>query len=112
MLNVGIGSAIGAVLRYLLTQLWKKQQRNWPLATLLINVSGAFLLGLLTGRLAANSSTMLFLGTGILGGYTTFSTFNTEMVALIDEHRWGSFWLYLIASYGGGLVAAWIGMQL
>lgn len=111
MIAVGCGSAVGAVLRYLLTQLWKRRQIDWPLATLLINVSGAFLLGLLTGQLAAGSLAMRFWGVGVLGGYTTFSTFNTEMVAMVDEHRWGALACYLALSYGGGILAAWLGLQ-
>lgn len=112
MLSVGIGSVIGAILRYCLTSWWKSRHLDWPLATLVINLTGALTLGLLTGHLAATGSAMLFLGVGLLGGYTTFSTFNTEMVAMIDEHRWGSLLLYFSLSYAGGLFAAWLGMQI
>ena len=111
MLSVGCGSALGALMRYWLTTLWKKQQVDWPLATLLINLTGALVLGLLTGHLAAAGSAMLFWGVGLLGGYTTFSTFNTEMIAMVDEHRWGSLVIYFFVSYAGGLLAAWIGMS-
>ena len=112
MLSVGCGSALGALMRYCLTTLWKKQQVDWPLATLLINLTGALVLGLLTGHLAAAGSAMLFWGVGLLGGYTTFSTFNTEMIAMVDEHRWGSLVIYFFVSYAGGLLAAWIGMSI
>lgn len=112
MLSVGFGSALGALMRYWLTTLWKKQQVDWPLATLLINLTGALVLGLLTGHLAAAGSAMLFWGVGLLGGYTTFSTFNTEMIAMVDEHRWGSLVIYFFVSYAGGLLAAWIGMSI
>lgn len=112
MLSVGCGSALGALLRYWLTTLWKKRHIDWPLATLLINLTGALALGLLTGHLAATGSAMLFWGVGLLGGYTTFSTFNTELVAIIDEHRWVSLIIYLFLSYAGGLLAAWVGMNV
>lgn len=112
MLSVGCGSALGALMRYWLTTLWKKQQVDWPLATPLINLTGALVLGLLTGHLAAAGSAMLFWGVGLLGGYTTFSTFNTEMIAMVDEHRWGSLVIYFFVSYAGGLLAAWIGMSI
>ena len=82
------------------------------MATLLINLTGALVLGLLTGHLAAAGSAMLFWGVGLLGGYTTFSTFNTEMIAMVDEHRWGSLVIYFFVSYAGGLLAAWIGMSI
>ncbi|MEE6639419.1 CrcB family protein [Limosilactobacillus pontis] len=91
MLSVGCGAALGA---------------------LLINLTGALVLGFLTGHLAADGAAMRFWGVGLLGGYTTFSTFNTELVAMVDERRWGSLVAYLILSYGGGLVAAWVGMQM
>lgn len=112
MISVGCGSALGALLRYWLTVWWKKRRIDWPFATLLINLTGALALGGLTGHLLATGSTMLFWGTGLLGGYTTFSTFNTEMVAMIDEQRWGSLLSYALLSYGGGIAAAWLGMSL
>lgn len=112
MLSVGCGSALGALLRYWLTTWWKRQQVNWPLATLLINLTGALVLGILTGRLAATGSAMLFWGVGLLGGYTTLSTLNTEMIAMVDEHRWGSLVIYFVVSYVGGLLAAWLGMSI
>jgi CrcB protein len=111
MIAAGCGAALGALLRYFLTQLWKQRQIDWPLATLLINITGTLLLGLLTGHLTNGSSQMLFWGSGVLGGYTTFSTFNTEMISLLDEHRWGTFASYFILSYGGGILAAWLGLQ-
>lgn len=112
MLSVGCGAALGALLRYWLTSIWKRQRIDWPLATLLINLTGALVLGFLTGHLAADGAAMRFWGVGLLGGYTTFSTFNTELVAMVDERRWGSLVAYSILSYGGGLVAAWVGMQM
>ncbi|MDM8332014.1 MULTISPECIES: fluoride efflux transporter FluC [Limosilactobacillus] len=112
MLSVGCGSALGALLRYWLTTWWKRQQVDWPLATLLINLTGALVLGILTGRLAATGSAMLFWGVGLLGGYTTLSTLNTEMIAMVDEHRWGSLVIYFVVSYVGGLLAAWLGMSI
>ena len=112
MLSVGCGSALGALLRYWLTTWWKRQQVDWPLATLLINLTGALVLGILTGRLAATGSAMPFWGVGFLGGYTTLSTLNTEMIAMVDEHRWGSLVIYFVVSYVGGLLAAWLGMSI
>ena len=112
MLSVGCGSALGALLRYWLTTWWKRQQVDWPLATLLINLTGALVLGILTGRLAATGSAMLFWGVGLLGGYTTLSTLNTEMIAMVDEHRWGSLVIYFVVSYVSGLLAAWLGMSI
>ena len=67
--------------------------RSTPWSTLLINVSGSFVLGLLTGLAGANllpEAWHLVLGTGFLGGYTTFSTASFETVKLIEERKWGS----------------------
>lgn len=86
-----------------------------PLATLAINVSGALLLGLLIGALAAAMETgrrpsrllRPFLGTGILGGYTTFSTFAVQANRLSSATAV----TYLLLSVTGGLVAAALGAR-
>lgn len=112
MIFVGCGAMIGAVIRYWITSIYKRMQWNWPLATLLINLSGAFLLGILTNHFANNQMAINFWGVGVLGGYTTFSTFNTELLALIDEHRWFTMGLYLLLSYGGGIALAFLGLMI
>ncbi|WP_295731082.1 CrcB family protein [uncultured Limosilactobacillus sp.] len=112
MLIVGIGASLGALVRYLMTISFKQLKLNWPLATLLINLSGSFLLGVLTHHLGSTQPSIAFWGSGVLGGYTTFSTFNTELVSLIDERRWTAFWLYLILSYAGGICTAFFGMTI
>ena len=112
MINVGLGAAIGAVIRYIITAWWKKLKIDWPLATLFINITGSFLLGILTKNFAGNSSVMLLFGIGLLGGYTTFSTFNVELISMIDEKRWGTFATYFSVSYIGGVIAAICGMMI
>ena len=112
MMIVGCGAMIGAVIRYWVTNIYKRMQWDWPLATLLINLSGAFLLGLLTNHFANNQMAINFWGVGVLGGYTTFSTFNTELLALIDEHRWFTMGLYLLLSYVGGIALAFLGLKI
>ena len=106
MINVGLGAAIGAVIRYVITSWWKKLRIDWPLATLFINITGSFLLGILTNNFASNSSLML------LGGYTTFSTFNVELISMMDERRWGMFAVYFGLSYLGGVIATICGMMI
>ena len=112
MINVGLGAAIGAVIRYIITAWWKKLKIDWPLATLFINITGSFLLGILTKNFAGNSSVMLLFGIGLLGGYTTFSTFNVELISMINEKRWGTFAAYFSLSYIGGVIAAICGMMI
>lgn len=60
---------------------------RWPLATLIINVTGSFLLGLLTGLGADHAEIVMVLGTGFLGGFTTFSTASVELVRLVRSER-------------------------
>lgn len=109
MLLTSTGAAIGAILRYLLTLAGKKINWNWPLATLIINLTDALMLGLVTRELT-NGPLSLFLGAGILGGYTTFSTYNVELVTLINARRWGAALSYAILSLAGGLLAAGLGL--
>ena len=81
----------------------------WP--TLLINLTGAFLLGL-AFALQLPASVYAFLGTGVLGGYTTFSTLNTEMVSLAENGQKHVLKRYLLASYLGGAVLLTCGYYL
>lgn len=87
-LLAGIGASIGAMLRYAITNYGKKHWEwignkfsNLPTPTLLINLTGALILGLIFG-IGANTFIYALLGTGVMGGYTTFSTMNTELVEL------------------------------
>jgi len=87
---VGIGGCIGAVLRYIITINSSKMQISQiPWGTLIVNVTGGFLIGvvvelcLTTERISPNMR--LFLTTGILGGFTTFSTFSFETVELFSK---------------------------
>lgn len=75
---VGIGAMIGAMLRYGLLVTFPLKGFPWMIAV--INISGSFLLGFLAGFLTRNHPWRLFLGTGLLGGYTTYSTFSLDVV--------------------------------
>lgn len=111
---VGLGAALGAVARFALTNYGKKhwmKQTDLPLPTLVINLTGSFLLGLLYA-LQVNPALYAFLGTGVLGGYTTFSTLNTELVTLASSKRKRTLKTYLLASYAGGMVLVTIGYFL
>lgn len=113
---VGAGGMVGAVMRYQLSK-WISAQWavSWPLATLVINVSGSFLLGLFTRSLAGwfptyHTALTLLLGVGMCGAYTTFSTFSYEFVVLVREQRYRAAVTYLLASFLLGLAAAGIGL--
>ncbi|AKP66035.1 chromosome condensation protein [Levilactobacillus koreensis] len=108
----GVGAAIGALGRYGSSQLVTKLVgTRWPLATLVINWSGSLLLGVLTGWQVDYVLTVI-LGTGILGGFTTYSTFSHEVVMLVDQRRWGAALSYLLLSVGVGVVLAGLGVYL
>ncbi|WLR46495.1 fluoride efflux transporter CrcB [Halobacillus litoralis] len=112
LLLVGAGGFIGAILRYGISQ-WisKRTVSTLPVATLFVNLLGSFTLGLLTGLDLSNFS-VLFLGTGILGAFTTFSTFKLESVQLRFKKNWKIFVLYTVLSYTLGIALAWTGFQL
>ncbi|GGA42418.1 fluoride efflux transporter FluC [Paenibacillus physcomitrellae] len=110
---VGIGGFAGAVCRYgSVTYLGKRfPSLVMPVGTLFVNLLGAFLLGLLTG-LDANVQTILLLGTGFMGAFTTFSTFQYEMVQFSKQKRFGVAGQYLLLSVVLGLVLAYAGFEL
>jgi CrcB protein len=104
---IGLGAALGSIGRYLITVRLKKVS-GWPLATLLINLSGSFVLGLLFG-LNLSLDSYKVLGIGIIGGYTTFSTFNVELLALHHSQEYRLELAYALTSYLGGLLLVILG---
>ena len=111
---IALGGAVGAPLRYALEELHPAGAGAFPLTTFLVNVSGAFALGLFLALLLGRWSTSRFLrplvATGFLGAYTTFSTFAVELVTLAkDGHLPMAVW-YAVASLSVGLLAAWAGL--
>ncbi|WP_424321426.1 fluoride efflux transporter FluC [Lacticaseibacillus chiayiensis] len=95
---IGIGTGFGAVCRYSLTVLGRTLWPGKPFATLVINVLGAFLAGLLVGLPVLSAFRPLLL-TGFCGGFTTFSTFTTDTFILLRNHQWR-----LVVVYGLGSV--------
>ena len=117
-LLVLLGGALGTGLRYSLSSLVYSaiKQPTFPYANLIINVSGSFLIGLLAelfeARLLVSPIVRVALLTGVLGGYTTFSSFAFETYALL---RVGEVWLALLNAAGSvvlGLAAVWLGIRL
>jgi CrcB protein len=106
---VGVAGAIGTVVRYAIGV--NVDQSRFPWGTLAINLSGAFLLGLfLTVGLGRWSpSVMTPVAVGLLGGYTTFSTFAWEGFTMSRTGRAGPAAVYVVVSVLGGLAMAWAG---
>ena len=117
ILLVGLGGSLGSIARYL-CQRWTLRvfPHSFPLGTFAVNVAGCFLIGLFWGMtfrtFQTNENWKLFLMTGICGGFTTFSAFTLEGIALLKEQRPGLFLLYLGGSVVVGLVATYAGMKI
>ena len=113
ILYVGIGSFIGGAFRYLLTS-WTYRNLNpsFPYGTLAVNVIGSFLIGFLGGlaesRTLLTAEARLFLVTGILGGFTTFSAFAWETFSLAGAAQ-PTAALNVVLQLSLGLLAVWIG---
>ena len=109
LLAVGAGSCVGGVLRCLLAlAAQSKTTPRFPLGTLAANLAGCFCIGLLfalfdNGRVS--SEWKIFLGTGVLGGFTTFSAFSVETFSMLRGGHAGHALLYVLASVAGGLLA-------
>ena len=117
-LLVGAGGAIGAMARFgfatMFTRLWPL---GFPLATLLINIIGSAAMGMVMGLLAKftpswSEPARLFLAVGILGGFTTFSAFSLETIALIERGEWLMGGLYVLLSVALCLIGLYLGLLL
>src|SRR5688572_15650746 len=94
-LIIGFGGAIGAMARHALNSFISQQAfaRSFPLGIFIVNVVGSLLIGLLaglaaSGRIAISEPTRMFLAVGVLGGFTTFSSFSLDTLALVQEKRY------------------------
>ena len=115
-LAVGAGGALGAVCRYGMSLLPVLQRGAFPLPTLLTNLLGAILIGLVVGagqRWANLSPTLLlFLRVGVCGGFTTFSTFSLESFTLLERGKWLLCGGYMFLSVALCLLGVALGQRL
>ena len=113
VLLVGVGSFVGGVLRYLISVGKRGVSVGFPWATLLVNIVGCMVIGLAYGLCARYTNLSqhlcLLLTTGLCGGFTTFSTFANESLALLQAGNIGQFVTYVLLSVVGGLLAVLIG---
>ncbi|QWT22380.1 fluoride efflux transporter CrcB [Bacillus sp. NP157] len=114
---VFIGGGLGSMARYGLSVLGMRTLGpDFPWATLLINIVGSACMGVLTGWLAVHGNApqgvRLFVATGVLGGFTTFSTFSLESVVLYQRGQPGLALAYVLASVAVGIGALVIAMRI
>lgn len=109
---VAAGSALGGVARYLVAVALAAQSREFPVATLLVNLAGAFLLGVIVRALGDGPAVgpRLFLAVGFCGGFTTFSTFSLELIRLLQSGTAGRAAAYVLVSVTLSLAAVWLGL--
>lgn len=118
-LVVFLGAGLGGVVRHVVNMTVPKLLgTGFPFATFLINVSGSFLMGIMVGYLAFkdgefwNQTMRLFLTTGILGGYTTFSTFSLDFFLLMERGAYSSALAYVVGSVALAFIAVFVGIAV
>jgi CrcB protein len=118
LLAVGIGGGIGAILRYAVGMAFVQRfGPGFPWGTFAINVSGSFLIGIvaqlaLTRSFGVTPTVRLFAATGVLGGYTTFSTFSLDTMVLVGDGAFSLSAAYALGSVAAGVLAAYAGQIL
>ena len=112
LVAVAVGGVLGALARYGVGLLLPHRSGMFPLGTLLINVLGGFLIGVVIDGVAARPLLRPFAVTGILGGFTTFSTYAVDTEQLLATGRLGTAVAYLVGTLVGALVATWVGLAL
>jgi CrcB protein len=116
LLLVASGGAIGAVARYLGAKAaLALLPATFPWGTWIINISGCLLMGVVAGFASASAispSARLFLATGVLGGYTTFSAFGLEAQVLIEDDRWVAAMAYVTGQVMLGVLSIYAGLAI
>jgi CrcB protein len=112
--SVAVGAALGGLSRYYLAGLIQQRAGpDFPVGTLVINITGSFLLGFIMryalGSDLIGAETRTFLTTGFCGGYTTFSTFSYETALMLDDGEYRRAALYIGASVAVALLGTFLG---
>jgi len=116
LIYVASGGAIGAVLRYLTSNFYKFYFPNFPIGTLFINFVGSFMIGILANSLENKGTSTIFIQyfliIGILGSFTTFSTFSLETIQLINDKKLFLSFVYISLSIFLCIFGAFIGFNI
>lgn len=111
---VALGGVLGALARWSVSSGLPHPPGSWPWATVTVNLTGCLAIGVLVAVLLARFPDhpwlRPFLATGVLGGYTTFSTFAVDAVQLVEAGRWPVAVAYVLVSVLGGLAAVVVGL--
>ena len=116
IIAVGAGSFIGGIARYLVSLAMKGISKGFPWATVLVNLIGCLIIGLLWGFLSRNTSESiswgLFLTVGLCGGFTTFSTFSKEALTMLQTGQIWGFASYIALSILAGIALVALGYYI
>jgi CrcB protein len=115
ILLIGAGSFLGGISRYLLSLVLQPRAAIFPTGTLAVNIIGCFCIGIVFGffdRGQISQETRMFLATGFLGGFTTFSAFSNETFMLFRDGHVGYVFLYVALSVILGLAATYFAYQI
>ena len=116
LIYVASGGAVGAVLRYLTSNFYKFYFPNFPIGTLFINFIGSFLVGILASNLESRGTSYIFIKyfliIGILGSFTTFSTFSLETIQLINDKKLFLSLAYIFLSIFLCIFGAFLGFNI
>ena len=111
---VALGSAVGGASRFALSSFIQQRSGVFPVGTLVVNITGSLALGFLLryalGSTSVSAETRALLTTGFCGGYTTFSTFSYETIALIEAGDYRRASMYVVASVVVSLAATFLGI--
>jgi fluoride exporter len=109
---VAAGGALGALARHLVSAAWPHPVAGFPWSTLVINLVGSLLIGVVIAVVGHRPMPRAFLATGVLGGFTTFSAYAVETRDLLAAGRFGIAALYALGTLAGALLAVMIGSRI